>query len=187
MTREELAKAIAEGIIAVGVEGDFDSVSCSTAGDYPSIGVSQWEGDRAEDLLSRIPGGDYYSGRSYSDIYYSGEMEGLKELLNSPDGQSAQREKLSEDCLDYVDELWEIPNLDDTRCTIYAGMWCPTSTSVVCRFLSNRQWNYDLRDLDVLRALFKYQYAHAAGCDEYAEGYSNRANATYDYCKELDV
>lgn len=187
MTREELAKAIADGIIEVGVEGDFDSVSCSTAGDYPSIGVSQWEGDRAEDLLSRIPGGDYYAGRSYSDIYYGGDVEGLKELLNSPEGQSAQREKLAEDCMDYVDELWEIPNLDNTRCTIYAGMWCPTSTSVVCRFLSNRQWNYDLRDLDVLCALFKYQYAHAAGCDEYEEGYANRANATYDYCKELDV
>lgn len=187
MTREELAKAIADGIIAVGVEGDFDSVSCSTAGDYPSIGVSQWEGDRAEDLLSRIPGGDYYSGRPYSDIYYSGDLDGLQELLNSPDGQSAQREKLAEDCLDYVDALWEIPSLDDTRCTIYAGMWCPTSTSVVCRFLFNRQWNYDLRDLDVLCALFKYRYAHAAGCDEYAEGYANRANATYDYCKELDV
>ena len=117
MTREELAKAIADGIIEVGVEGDFDSVSCSTAGDYPSIGVSQWEGDRAEDLLGRIPGGDYYAGRSYSDIYYGGDMEGLKELLDSPEGQSAQREKLAEDCLDYVDELWEIPNLDDTRCT----------------------------------------------------------------------
>ena len=69
MTREELANSIADGIIEVGIEGDFDSVSCSTAGDYPSIGVSQWEGDRAEDLLRRIPGGDYYSGRAYSDIY----------------------------------------------------------------------------------------------------------------------
>lgn len=65
MTREELAKSIADGIIAAGIEGDFDSVSCSTAGDYPPIGVSQWEGDRAEDLLSRIPSGDDYSGRSY--------------------------------------------------------------------------------------------------------------------------
>ena len=185
MTREELAFAIADGILITRVEGDFDSVSCSTAGDYPSIGVSQWEGPRAEDLLSRVPGGEHYSGRAYSDIRDSGELGSLQELLDSDDGRLAQRAKLAEDCLDYVDALWEIPNLDDTRCTIYAGIWCPTSTRVVCRFLENRQWNYDLRDLDVVRALFKYQYARAAGCEEYAEGYANRADATYDYCQGI--
>ncbi len=187
MTREELASAIAEGIIETHVEGSFDDVSCSTAGDYPSIGVSQWEGSRADDLLSRIPGGDYYSGRSYSDIVNSGELWALKNLLDLDEAREAQRQKLSEDCLNYVDALWEIPNLDDTRCTIYAGIWCPTSTSVVCRFLENRQWNYDLRNLHTVRALFKYQYAHAAGCDEYAEGYANRADATYAYVDGLDI
>ena len=186
MTREELARAIADGIIDTHVEGNFDSASCSTAGDYPSIGISQWEGGRADDLLSRIPGGDYYSGRAYTDILYSGDLTGLRDLLDSDAGREAQRDKLAEDCLEYVDALWEVPNLDDTRCTVYAGIWCPTSTSVVCRFLENRQWNYDLRDLDTVRALFKYQYAHAAGCDEYSEGYANRADATYEYCLEID-
>lgn len=187
MTREELARAIADGIIATHVEGDFDSVSCSTADDYPSIGVSQWEGSRADDLLSRIPGGDRYAGLSYSDIADSGELWNLEALLNSTDGQEAQRQKLAEDCLDYVDALWEISNLDDTRCTIYAGIWCPTSTSVVCRFLENRQWSYDLRNLHTVRALFKYQYARAAGCEEYAEGYANRADATYEYVAGLEI
>ena len=187
MTREELARAIADGIIATHVEGEFDSVSCSTAGDYPSIGISQWEGSRADDLLARISGGGRYAGLSYSDIASSGELWNLEELLRSEEGQEAQRQKLAEDCLDYVDALWEIPTLDDTRCTIYAGIWCPTSTSVVCRFLTNRQWNYDLRNLHTVRALFKYQYAHAAGCDEYAEGYANRADATYEYVAGLDL
>ena len=50
MTKEELARAIAKGIIETGIEGDYGSVSCSTAGDYPSIGVSQWEGERANRL-----------------------------------------------------------------------------------------------------------------------------------------
>ena len=40
--RHLLAKEIADGIIVTGVEGSFDSVSCSTAGNYPSMGVSQW-------------------------------------------------------------------------------------------------------------------------------------------------
>jgi len=42
MTKEELAQEIAKGLINTGVEGGFNAVSCSTAGDYPSIGCSQW-------------------------------------------------------------------------------------------------------------------------------------------------
>jgi hypothetical protein len=57
VTKEELARAIATGIIETGIEGDYGSVSCSTAGDYPSIGVSQWEGERANRLLENISGG----------------------------------------------------------------------------------------------------------------------------------
>ena len=51
MHKEELAKYIAEGIIVTGVEGTYNDVSCSSAGDYPSLGISQWEGERADTLL----------------------------------------------------------------------------------------------------------------------------------------
>ena len=44
MTREEMARYIAQGLIETGIEGGYDAVSCSMAGDYPSLGVSQWEG-----------------------------------------------------------------------------------------------------------------------------------------------
>lgn len=44
MTNEQLAYEIARGIGQTGVEGHYGSVSCSTAGDYPSMGISQWEG-----------------------------------------------------------------------------------------------------------------------------------------------
>ena len=37
MTTEELAREVAKGLVNTGVEGGFESVSCSTAGDYPSI------------------------------------------------------------------------------------------------------------------------------------------------------
>ena len=81
MTKEELARAIATGIIETGIEGDYGSVSCSTAGDYPSIGVSQWEGERANRLLESISGGAHYAYRSYYDLKYSYAIQGLKELL----------------------------------------------------------------------------------------------------------
>lgn len=188
MTKSELAREIAKGIITTGVEGGYGDVSCSTAGDYPSIGCSQWEGDRANLLLSRILSGDHFSYRSYSDIKYSGELWELKELLASAEGQNAQLNMLSDDCEEYVDELWKVEDLDDTRCTIYAGIWCPTSHYVVRRFLERRQERgYDLRDIDVIYSLFRNQYAIAASCEEYTEGYANRADVTYNYVMSLNL
>lgn len=129
-----LATEIAKGLINTGIEGGYDSVAKSTAYDYPSIGVSQWEGNRANELLRAIPGGAEYADRTYIDIKASGELPMLKELLRSEAGQQAQLEQLSRDCLQYVEVLQQVPTLDDTRCIIYAGMWCPTSTWVVKRF-----------------------------------------------------
>lgn len=188
MTREQLAKEIALGLIATGVEGGFDAVTCSTAGDYPSLGCSQWEGVRADGLLSRITGGEYFVCRTYSSIENAGELQDLAALLDSAEGRQAQMDTLAGDCLDYVDALWEVASLDDSRCLIYCGMWCPTSTTVVQHFCQRREeQGYNLRCLWVLRGLFRDEYAAAAGCAEYAEGYANRANATYDYVAQLDL
>lgn len=186
--RKILAAEIAEGIISTGVEGTFDSVSCSTAGDYPSMGCSQWEGERGNLLLGYIDGGAYFQNRSYSDIADSGELKKLKNLLGSEQGQAAQRLILVEDCLSYVDILRQVPMLDDTRCLIYAGMWCPTSHYVVAEFLRNRYAEYNLRSLSVLRELFTEAYYVAAGVGQnYSAGYANRAQITYEYVASIDL
>lgn len=188
MTNEELAQEIANGLIDGGFEGGFDAVSCSTAGDYPSLGCSQWEGGRANDLLNRIPGGEAYVNRSYYDIKYSGELENLQALLDSDEGQQAQREKLAEDTIDYVDVLTDIEGFDDSRAIIYAGIWCPTSTYVVSHFLRRmRDRGEEINDLYTLAVLFEEEYATAAACEEYAEGYANRARGTYNLVREMDL
>ena len=179
--RHLLAKEIADGIIATGVEGGFDSVSCSTAGNYPSMGVSQWEGSRGDNLLSWIDAGRKFMGRSYQNIVDAGELYDLKHVLSSPQGQHAQREILAYDCLDYVDVL--MPLIADSKCVIYGGIWCPTSTMVVEIFVKNRiKWGYDVNNLEVLRNVFRDQYWKAADVgEEYRQGYANRADRTYDY------
>lgn len=191
MTDQELAEAIARGIIETGVEGGYDAVTCSTAGDYPSIGVSQWEGlsGRGDMLLSYIDGGDRFAGRTYSDIEASGELQALAELLSSNQGQEAQQMLLAQDCLDlYIPALQEVPDLTNPLCIIYAGIWCPTSHNVVRRFLTNRCDRYDINCLEVLRDIFKDQYWLAAGVGEvYSGGYMNRAENTYNYVSELEV
>lgn len=185
---KNLAKEIAKGLINTGIEGGYDSVAKSTAYDYPSIGVSQWEGNRANELLKAIPGGAEYADRTYIDIKASGELPMLKELLRSEAGQQAQLDQLSRDCLQYVDALQQVPTLDDTRCSIYAGMWCPTSTWVVKRFLSNRYMHVDLRSLEALYKLFKDYYWIAADVGEmYRPGYANRAQTTYEYVAGIDL
>lgn len=185
MTETEMAQEIANGLIETGIEGSFDDVSCSTAGDYLSIGVSQWEGARAVDLLFRLMDGPYYANRSYSSIEESGELERLGKLLGSPEGQAAQRAKLAEDCSSYVNYLAEF--IENPRCIIYAGMWCPTSHYVVRRFLKNRTWCADVNNLSEVYRIFRDEYATAADCEEYAQGYANRADTTFEYVSSLDL
>lgn len=191
MTDEELARQIALGIIETGVEGGYDAVSCSTAGDYPSIGVSQWEGigGRGDLLLSYIDGGDHFSGRTYSDIEVSGELQVLADLLSSNQGQEAQQIILAQDCLElYIPALQEVPGFTNPLCIIYSGIWCPTSHDVVRRFLTNRYDRYDINCLEVLRDIFRDQYWIAASVGEvYAQGYMNRAENTYNYVSGLEV
>ena len=185
--RHLLAKEIADGIIATGVEGAFDSVSCSTAGNYPSMGVSQWEGPRGDNLLSWIDAGRKFMGRSYSDIINAGELYELKHILSSPQGQHAQREILAYDCLAYADTL--MPLLSDSKCVIYAGIWCPTSDAVVKVFLENRiKRGYNVNNLSTLNKLFMFEYYQAAGVGEmYRQGYANRAENTYRYLLEHEI
>ncbi len=193
MTDEQLAREIALGIINTGVEGAYDSVSRSTAGDYPSMGVSQWEGlgGRGDLLLSYIDGGSHFAGRKYSDIKYQGELSTLKELLGSKQGQEAQKIILAQDCLDrYVPQLKRVPMLDDSRCFIYAGIWCPTSEYVVRQFITNRvnRGELNARSLLALSDKFRDEYYIGAGVGEqYAVGYANRANNTYYYVAAIDL
>lgn len=187
MTRDELAKEIAKGLIETGVEGPFDAVSCSTAGDYPSIGCSQWEGSRADTLLSYIDGGEKFIGRSYSDIEASGELPELAELLDSRQGHEAQLMILASDAMAYVESVMDA-GLTDERCIIYAGTWCPTSHYVVARFIERRaERGEDVNNLWTLAELFGAEYAIAADCEEYADGYENRAWRTYEHVSELDL
>ena len=188
MTTEELAREIAKGLVATGIEGGFDNVCISTAGDYPSIGVSSWEGGRGNQLLHMIDGGERFVGRTYSDIVSAGELGDLKELLDSEHGQAAQMRLLALDCETYVETLQDVPGLDDSRCVIYAGMWCPTSHYVVSRFLKNRAHRLNMRSLLALRDVFRDEYARAADVPQncYA-GYENRAERTYQYCAGVDL
>lgn len=189
MDDERLAKEIALGIASTGVEGGYDNVCCSTAGDYPCMGVSSWEGigGRGDLLLGYIDGGDHYAGRTYSDIEAAGELESLSALLDSEQGQMAQRMILADDCSGKYLPYLRDSGLVDDRCIIYSGIWMPTSHYIVMKFLQRRlARGYDINCLETLRDLFRDQYATAADCEAYAEGYANRANTTYDYVSMIE-
>lgn len=186
MTDEQLAREICLGLMNTGIEGSTSSVSCSTAGDYPSIGFNQWEGSRADNLLSYIDGGDRFIGRSYSDILDSGELEDLENLLGSPQGEEAQIQMSLDDAITYV-EFGREAGLTDPRCIIYFGMWCPTSHYVCSNFVSKYSDKYDMNDLDELCTAYFNDYAYYADVEEYEEGYQNRAQITYEYVADLDL
>lgn len=206
MTYEELAKEGARALGESGVEGGFGSVSCSTNGDYPSMGFSQWEGldGRGDSLLSYIDGGYYFAGRTFSDLENTVDENGvsdkqkLSDLLDSEQGHAAQIAIVSSDMLDtYVPLIASIQAItpsgdtvgfNDTRCVLYALTWCPTSHSTVATFIRNRiARGYDMNDLNTLAQAFFNEYAHAADCDDYARGYQNRANTAYEYMVNMDL
>ena len=192
MDDQQLAQLIARGLIETGVEGGFGALSCSTAGDYPSMGCSQWEGlgGRGDLLLSYIDGGGHFAGRAYSEIEAAGELYALSALLESEQGQAAQLAILADDCLNaYLPALYDA-GLTAAVCLVYAGIWCPTSHAVVSRFIARRfDRGHDMNDLDTLYRLFRDEYYVAADVgDEYAEGYANRADNTYNWVKaEMEV
>ena len=185
-TQEDLIEAIATALVGTGVEGPYNAVTCTTSGgDYPSLGMSQWEGDRSDLLLSYIDGGAEFAGRSYSDLESSGDIPRLAELLDSEQGHAAQDLRLREDIRDmYLPYLLDA-GLTNAACIVYAGVWCPTSHVVVRNFIKRRvARGYDVNDLGVLHELFYTQYADAAYDGAYLAGTQNRAEATLNWVKE---
>lgn len=185
-TTEDLVELAAKGLVETGVEGPYNAVSCTTSGgDYPSLGMSQWEGPRSDLLLSYIDGGDAFAGRSYSDLEGSGDIPALEELLDSEQGHAAQDLRLREDIRDmYLPVLLEA-GLTNAACIIYAAIWCPTSHVVVSKFIARRlARGYDVNDLEVLSGLFYEQYADAAYDGAYLAGTQNRATNTLNWVKE---
>lgn len=185
MNRRKIAEWVARGIAETGIEGTFSSVSCSTAGDEPSLGISQWEGERAGRLLAAIPGGGIFSGISYSRLSGEGRIPALSALLGSAAGRAAQMRMLAEDAASYAEALLAEGFFSSPPCVVYAGMWCPTSVSVVCAFLRNRAHRAQLDSLWPLHRLFRAEYAQAADVMAYEAGYHRRAEVTYRWVSGL--
>lgn len=186
MTNECLAKLIAKGLIETGIEGAYSSVAETTNEEesYPSIGVSQWEGSRADELLSRISGGEKFIGMTYPEIILNDMLDELEELLDSPEGQEQQLQLLAEDCIEYVEEV-QLEGLFNPQCIVYAGMWCPTSTYCVCNCISLAQRDgVNINNLEELSGYFYDRYAYVAGVEEYIDGYQNRSDNSYEYVEE---
>lgn len=188
MINEELARAIAEGLINTGIEGAFNSVEETTneSESYPSISVSQWEGSRADYLLSTIDGGEKFIGMTYPELVSTGMLDELKDLLDSEQGHEAALILLSRDCLDYVEAVKDA-GLTDNKCIIYCGMWCPTSTYIVCRAIGRAENDgVDINNIEELSDYFYNNYARLAGCEDYEEGYKNRSDIEREYVLSLE-
>ena len=188
ITPEDIAYYVSQMLIETGVEGGFDDVTKSSKSDYPSIGCSQWLYDRADSLLSKIPGGSQFVGKTYSSIVNEGKLYELQKVLSSPKGQEVQLAQLKEDCLNYVNDLRQIWWLDDTRCLIYAATWATTSVLTVHKFVEYQRGHINIRSLLELTNSFAGEYREYFGVDEkYQLGYSNRAWRMYYAVASIDL
>ena len=183
---EKAAIEIAKGLVATGVEGPYDTLVCSTAGDYPSIGCSCWEGARADAIFKELGLSDY-AGCSFSSLLDADKSK-IKLALGSDKGQQVQWAILSKDTAGYVDEILKTVTVNNIRCLIYLGIWCPTSTYCVVRHAA--KFSSCLDDLDKLNSAFidaptSYALTTSGLGSGFEEGYRNRGNRTLVYCKVL--
>ena len=186
MKVKDIARLVAIGLIETGVEGGFDNVCKSTAIDSICIGVSSWEGGRAQELLRRIPGTEEYQDRPFSD-FSDGEIDALAEILASDEGVAAQTDMLAQDCEEYVEEV-QSAGVHNVRAVVYAAMWCPTSIVCVCRCIEDAiDDEYDVEDVKELAEYFYDNYPRIADCEEYSAGYRNRSNIMCIYAETMEV
>ena len=183
---EKAAIEIAKGLVVTGVEGPYDTLVISTAGDYPSIGCSCWEGARADAIFKELGLSDY-AGRSFSSLSDADKSK-IKLALGSDKGQQVQWAILSKDTAGYVDEILKTVTVENIRCLIYLGIWCPTSTYCVVRHAA--KFSSCLDDLDKLNSAFidaptSYALTTSGLGSSFEEGYRNRGNRTLAYCKGL--
>lgn len=183
---EKAAIEIAKGLVVTGVEGPYDTLVISTAGDYPSIGCSCWEGARTDAIFKELGLSDY-AGRSFSSLSDADKSK-IKLALGSDKGQQVQWAILSKDTAGYVDEILKTVTVENIRCLIYLGIWCPTSTYCVVRHAA--KFSSCLDDLDKLNSAFidaptSYALTTSGLGSSFEEGYRNRGNRTLAYCKGL--
>ena len=183
---EKAAIEIAKGLVATGVEGPYDTLVISTAGDYPSIGCSCWEGARTDAIFKELGLSDY-AGRSFSSLSDADKSK-IKLALGSDKGQQVQWAILSKDTAGYVDEILKTVTVENIRCLIYLGIWCPTSTYCVVRHAA--KFSSCLDDPDKLNSAFidaptSYALTTSGLGSSFEEGYRNRGNRTLAYCKGL--
>ena len=188
MTNNDLIYYVANGLIETGIEGGTDNVCCSTADEKDSIciGVSSWEDERAEAILRKIHGLEEFAGVPYSELTEE-NLDTIAAGLDSDEGVAVQRDTLAADSAWYIDEI-KSAGVENPRCIIYCGMWCPTSVHVVIACIGYAERDgIDINDVDELAAYFFDNYAYYAACEEYEEGYQNRSDITLDYVKNLEI
>lgn len=182
MSNQELAREVSKGLIDVNLYGAVDTVQQSYKSTYPVIGVGLWHGDRADELLDMIEGGEQFIDCSVSEMDEDDVLT-LKCILSSESGRRAQMKLLDAQCLNYVTRLKEIVGLRHEVCVIYASMWCPESLVTVVRFLKGIDERYDINNLEVLNDLFAEKFSSYTGTsiDPMGKEYKEKAKLIFDY------
>ena len=188
ITTKDIARYVAQMLIETGVEGNYNDITCASKADYPSIGISQWTYDRADEILKKIPGASKFVGLNYSYIVNNGLLYELKSIISTKQGQEIQLKQLASDCMDYVEGLKSISNLDDTRCLIYAATWATTSLNRTKGFIEIQNGYINIHSLIDLAAAFANYYREYFGvAEKYQEGYFNRGWKMYYAVAAIDL
>lgn len=198
VTGEELEKRCIKyaimGLVSCGLESSsaYDNF-CRTSGsgaegDRPSMGLQGWEGlggGAGDQLLIKL-GLSQYANKTYTELVNEGADTIIKQTLGSEQGKKVQLEYASETQSNYLSIMkkhgWTVN--PDGKSTVFVLMWMGCAPYAVAERLQERGGNG--LDLEGINQWFLSNWMGAAG-ESCREGYTNRNNKTYEYCKQIDM
>ena len=198
VTGEELEKRCIKyaimGLVSCGLESSsaYDNF-CRTSGsgaegDRPSMGLQGWEGlggGAGDQLLIKL-GLSQYANKTYTELVNEGADTIIKQTLGSEQGKKVQLEYAAETQTNYLNTMkecgWTVN--PDGKSTVFTLMWMGCAPNALAGRLQKRGGNG--LDLEGIYQWFGANWMGAAG-ESCREGYTNRNNKTYEYCKQIDM
>lgn len=195
VTGEELEKRCIKyamyGLISCGLEStkayaNICKSSGTAGGDYPSMGFQGWEGingGNGDTLLIKL-GLSQYANKTWTELESAGAIETIRAKLDSEEGHKVQLEMGSQTQANYLSILkqngWTVSG--DGKSTVFVLMWMGCGPNALAPMLKNSS----NLDLDGIYQWFSNNWMGKAG-ESCREGYINRNNKTYAYCKQINM
>jgi hypothetical protein len=151
----------------------------------PVIGIGNWSGSDADDLLNVLKQGHKYMDMSYNQIVDEDELDTFTKFI-SEDCKDIQKYTLSKNCDYFVKRLTHKDRLTDPKVIIYCGMWAPLGIGEVVVRLKRLPPYINKNDVKEIHEFTREHLPSELEGTMFSESdIASRAETIYDYVTSL--